>query len=401
VDNYSSIVRWQIARVFGNLGRGVHFLTIEVTGWKNAASSHHFVDIDALEVINAPEATCIPEPQTIIAVGGEPHGLTLDAGANRLYVANYADDTISIIDTSSNSVVDTLTDAGGTPNGVAYDPINDRLYVTNRMSNTVTVIDLASRQVLGTITVGDRPEGIAFNPVTADIYVANFGSNTVSIIYDTAVVATLQVGSEPSQIAVNPAMNRIYVTNHGDHSASVIDGTARMVIGTIGGLAMAPYGIAVDPALNRVYVADIDGARLELIDATTNRRLDALIAPANAALRMVGVNADTHFVYATQDEDDSYPTRWQLENVFIYAYKPDKGRLESTRGFAIGNDPEAGLAIDSGRNRVYVANRMDNTVAVLACPEMPGEGTSTPTATVSPTPMPTMTPAITPIGGNP
>ncbi|NJN66557.1 MAG: hypothetical protein HC884_07500, partial [Chloroflexaceae bacterium] len=52
------------------------------------------------------------------------------------YVANFADDTVSVIDTSTNTVVATVA-VGNTPVGVAVNPAGTRVYVTNHMSHGV------------------------------------------------------------------------------------------------------------------------------------------------------------------------------------------------------------------------------------------------------------------------
>ena len=60
---------------------------------------------------------------------------------------------------------------------------NRDMYVTNFFSNTVSVIDTRTNTVIDTIPVrGVSPLGIAFNPYNRDMYVTNFVSNTVSVI---------------------------------------------------------------------------------------------------------------------------------------------------------------------------------------------------------------------------
>ncbi len=40
-------------------------------------------------------------------------------------------DNVSVIDTTTNTVVDNPIQVGGKPTGIAYDPVNKRMYVTN------------------------------------------------------------------------------------------------------------------------------------------------------------------------------------------------------------------------------------------------------------------------------
>jgi uncharacterized repeat protein (TIGR01451 family)/uncharacterized repeat protein (TIGR02543 family) len=83
--------------------------------------------------------------------------------------------------------------------GVAVTPDGAFVYVTNQNSDTVSVIDTASNTVTDTIPVGAQPFGVAVTPDGAFVYVANNGSTTVSVI-DTAsntVTATIPVGISP------------------------------------------------------------------------------------------------------------------------------------------------------------------------------------------------------------
>ena len=72
-------------------------------------------------------------------------------------------------------------------------------YITNTGSNSVSVIDTATNTVVATVAVGFAPLGVAVNPAGTRVYVANNGSNNVSVI-DTAtntVAATVAVGFSP------------------------------------------------------------------------------------------------------------------------------------------------------------------------------------------------------------
>ncbi|MFP1625859.1 YncE family protein [Streptomyces sp. 5K101] len=84
------------------------------------------------------------------------------------YVANLNDDTVSVIDAATNTVVDTIT-VGDTPLNVAVSPDGSRVYVTNFADDTVSVIDTATNTVIDTIPVGDGPVGVAIGTVTERI----------------------------------------------------------------------------------------------------------------------------------------------------------------------------------------------------------------------------------------
>ena len=103
-------------------------------------------------------------------------------------VANTDSDTVSVINTSTNTVVATIPVGTGTylehdaPIGVAYDSLNSAVYVTNGRFNTVSVINTSTNKVIYTIynaiqsnpveLVG--PAAIAYDSDNHEMYVGEF-----------------------------------------------------------------------------------------------------------------------------------------------------------------------------------------------------------------------------------
>ena len=114
------------------------------------------------------------------------------------YISNQADDTVSVINTATNTVTRTIP-VGNAPLGVAVSLDGTRVYVANIDDGTVSVIDGATNSIVTTVSVGGQPHGVAVNPDGTRVYAANKNSGTVSVI-DTAtnsVVATTNVGTGP------------------------------------------------------------------------------------------------------------------------------------------------------------------------------------------------------------
>lgn len=175
------------------------------------------------------------------------------------YVTNVDDNTVSVIDTASNTVVATIP-VGGFPDGVATTPDGTHAYVTNGFDSTVSVIDTASNTVVATIPVGAAPSAVAITPNGTHpneddgrlhqplVYVTNEAENTVSVI-DTAsntVVDTIPVRQEPNGVAITSDGTHAYVTNQLDDSVSVIDTASDTVVATIPGFTL-PIGVAITP----------------------------------------------------------------------------------------------------------------------------------------------------------
>ena len=66
------------------------------------------------------------------------------------YVANSGANTVSVIDTATNTVLVTIP-VGQFPSGVAVTPDGKRAYVANQNTNNVSVIDAATNTVAATV----------------------------------------------------------------------------------------------------------------------------------------------------------------------------------------------------------------------------------------------------------
>jgi YVTN family beta-propeller protein len=90
------------------------------------------------------------------------------------YVTNIFADSVSVIDTASNTIVATVP-VGREPLGVAITPDGTHAYMTNTLSNAVSVIDTATNTVVAPVSVGSFPFGVAITPDGIHAYVTNAG----------------------------------------------------------------------------------------------------------------------------------------------------------------------------------------------------------------------------------
>ncbi len=247
---------------------------------------------------------------TTHSTGGNPKSVAVSPDGTRVYVSNgYG--YVSIFDTTTNALITHLTVGNSsniTPISVAVSPDGTRAYVTLNTWGTgmVAVIDTATNTVIDTdpdqpgsqnIVVGTGPRGVAFSPDGTRAYVANLNSRSISII-DTAtytVLANVDVAVSATAVAVSPDGSKLYVTDGGGDTVTVLGlanrapvVTAPPTVGTA-----APDTGAVDGNLN---VSDIDTLTYTL---TT--------PPAKGT---VVIHADGTFTYtpAPQSRLDAYTT---------------------------------------------------------------------------------------------
>ena len=116
---------------------------------------------------------------TTISVGSSPNAIAFDSENNRMYVTNYNDDTVSVINTADNSVIATVT-IGNTPNDIAFDSTNDRMYYSlgnwlADASKRIRFIDTADHSVSANIATAEPiAHGIAFDSKNDRMYVVNW-----------------------------------------------------------------------------------------------------------------------------------------------------------------------------------------------------------------------------------
>ena len=209
-----------------------------------------------------------------IKVLPNPYYLAVNPNTNLVYVPSGSMESLDTINGSSDRVANTIH-LGGYPNTIAVNPNTNMIYIDN---GTLQVIDGSTNQVVDTIKM-DNPKSpgignMAVNSDTDKIYVANYGytraDNTITVIDGSTntISATIPVGQSPtSKIAVNPVTDKIYVAN--DTDVVVIDGSTNTVTDKISGIT-ADAGIAVNPVTDKIYAVDSSGNTTSVIDGNTD-----------------------------------------------------------------------------------------------------------------------------------
>jgi YVTN family beta-propeller protein len=154
-------------------------------------------EIDVVSLGAAPAVTAR------IPVKGQPNKMTLNAAQTLLYVADDQADTVDVIDTVANAILETIPVLGAAsgvpsslaqykganPNSVTLSPDETQLYVTNGNLNCIAVVALGGNnsggQVVGLIPTGWYPNSVSLvsfagvsNSNTVYAYVVNGKSPT-------------------------------------------------------------------------------------------------------------------------------------------------------------------------------------------------------------------------------
>ena len=202
------------------------------------------------------------------------------AGAQNAYITNSRDNTVSVIDTATNTVVGSPITVGGQPFGVAV--TSNKVYVTNINDGTISVIDTATNTVEGSpISVGIQPQGVAVTPDGSKVYIGNFGSNNVSVIDTTInkveITFFIPDNNSPAGIVVTPDGKKVYVANfvsnfpafHPSNIVSVFNTATLKVVASIT-VALGPFGVAITPDGSKVLTANRVNDNVSVVATATN-----------------------------------------------------------------------------------------------------------------------------------
>jgi YVTN family beta-propeller protein len=241
--------------------------------------------------------------ETSIAVGNNPAGIGINNNTGMAYVSNDGDGTVSVINTATNTVTATLTT---TPNGssnpifiVDVNPNTNNIYITQGYeSGLVTVINGANNAV-STIDTGDSYTfGVCVNPNTNKIYVSLWNPPMVFNGSTNAVIGSVTGGSwaEARDIGVNPNTNKIYVV--ADYASPgyvyVVNGSTDTYSSSIS-VQNSPYGIGVNSITNKIYVANYGSGTVSVINGSTDSISTTITVGTNPL--GVAVNPVTNMIY--------------------------------------------------------------------------------------------------------
>ncbi len=149
-------------------------------------SSQRDREIDVVDI-----AGTTPKVLARIKVDGTPNRMVLNADQSLLYVAEDNSDTVSVIDTATNTVREKILVAGtpamfvsaprfrgAAPNALALSPSGDTLYVSNGGTNTLAIVPLegtAPHHAAALVPTGWFPTGVA--AAGSMLYVVNAHSD--------------------------------------------------------------------------------------------------------------------------------------------------------------------------------------------------------------------------------
>jgi DNA-binding beta-propeller fold protein YncE len=222
-------------------------------------SNHHgFASSKPLTMFDSTNTTTLKS----IAVDGNPDGLTLDAGAHRVYVLSHSAPNITAINTADGSIAGTVN-LDAAVEETASDG-KGHLYVALEDKDSVGVVDAKTMTVAARYPLsgqGGTPAGLALDPKTRVLFVAcRNPAVMVMMNADTgAILTTLPIGMQNDGVLFNPATKEVLAAT-GDGHLTVIkeDGPKKFSVEQTLTTQPGARTIALDRKTNRIFLMTAD-----------------------------------------------------------------------------------------------------------------------------------------------
>jgi len=141
----------------------------------------------------------------LASIGGAgPYDLAISPDGSRLYTADSGYGSVSVINTTSNSVMATIAVGNVGIQGIAVSPDGKRVYATGSSqvdgSGVITVIDAATNIIVNTIKLDSNLFGISVSPDGSRLYIPVDNNEAVVRVVSTStnsVIASIPVGVDP------------------------------------------------------------------------------------------------------------------------------------------------------------------------------------------------------------
>jgi len=288
-------------------------------------------------------------------VGGRIDHLAFDAARQRLFIAAIGNDTVEVIDTSTNAHLRSLS-GFHEPQGLAVLPDLGAVAIANGNTGTLQLLDASTLQTKWTINIGGDADNVRYEAAAKRVFVAYQGGIAIVDPAAAGVVQRIPINGHPESFQLDSQGSRLYANVPDASLVIAADRTAATVAARwMTGACQANYPLALDEPSRRLFVGCRRPASLALFDTAAGKLLGTIPAVGDtddlfydASKRRVYVIGGEGFIDIVQREGDSLrrlarvPTRagartglWVADQNRLYLAVPARrGQAAEIRVFA-------------------------------------------------------------------
>jgi YVTN family beta-propeller protein len=272
------------------------------------------------------------------------------AAAPKAYVGNFADNTVSVLDTASDKIVATIPVAQG-PHGMAMSRDGRTVFVTGDGSSSMSVIDTATDKVVKTVEVGKSPNGLALTPDGKQLLVTVYGEDKIDFIDPAtqAITGTVAV-PKPHTVSISPDGKLAYITSQepGHFALCVVDIASRTLARTLP-LPKTPRDAEFGHDGKAFYFTEAGVSALQMLDPAT----DKIVAE-------IPTGVSPHFVSLFHNNPLGLAVVQGPGEVLLF----DPATNQGVRSIAVGKQPHW-LALAGDGKTAYVTNEGSNDLSIV------------------------------------
>ncbi|MCB1115951.1 MAG: YncE family protein [Chlamydiia bacterium] len=270
-----------------------------------------------------------------------------------VYVMNYSDGTVSVIDTETSAVVATIP-IGVSSRHISVSPDGQTVLAGNPTGGEVAVIDAASNTESSRFPTTSGSFGMDYTSDGAFVYVVQNPTDNVGV-YETSgytLVSTIPVGDNPFNITIAPNGQFAYVTDQTSDTVTVINTTNNTVTTTISGGGLdGPFEVVFRPDGAFAYVDNGVGGGLTVIDTSSHGIVTTVPVPNGASPRGIAILPDGSKVYVMTPGGGGYI------NIFDTA--------TNTFSDSFAYPPSHDIVINSTGTLAYVSDILGDSINIL------------------------------------
>jgi DNA-binding beta-propeller fold protein YncE len=241
--------------------------------------------------------------------------LTIDYEDHYLLSAHLGAGILYVIDLRTNKLVKAIPDVSGIE-GVEYVPGLKKVYTSDSGDNKIGVVDLKSMTVIKKLPTEAKPDGSAYAAPFHKVYMSDERGKAEAIVNvdKDEIVKTLKFDSATGMPQYDPVKRKIYINLQDENIFAVIDPATDGVVGRYPvGQCQGNHGMTLDAEHHRAFLVCEKNHLLTVFDLDAQKPIAFLPLPTGAdvvkfdrGLARVYVASSSGFISVFQEDDPDH-----------------------------------------------------------------------------------------------